>query len=114
VQGDTVRAYFADRKPPVSGARQAPRATRTVAGADSSRVLERIVATGAPASSTYRLREQVGDSVEISVNYLTAKKLDVTFQDGAVHRVAAEGAIRGLYLQPPSRAQANNGGRRLP
>jgi hypothetical protein len=69
-------------------------------------VLERIVAMGAPASSTYRMREQVGDSVELSVNYLTAKKLDVTFKDGAVQKVAAEGEIRGLYLQPPARAQA--------
>jgi lipopolysaccharide export system protein LptA len=112
VQGDTVRAYFADRKPPVQGARQAPRPARTVAGADSSRVLERIVANGAPAASTYRLREQKGDSVEISVNYLTAKKLDVTFRDGAVHKVSAQGEIRGLYLQPPSRAQANNAVRR--
>lgn len=106
VQGDTVRAFFAERKPPQPGARQAPRPARTIAGSDSSRVLERIVASGAPAASTYRLREQKGDSVEISVNYLTAKKLDVTFRDGAVHKVSAQGEIRGLYLQPPSRARA--------
>lgn len=107
VQGDTVRAYFVERKPVVADAR----AARPVAaaGSDSTRVLERITAVGTPASSTYRLREQVGDSVEISVNYLTAKKLDVTFRDGAVQRVSAEGDIRGLYLQPPSRAQATAG-----
>jgi lipopolysaccharide export system protein LptA len=92
VQGDTVLAYFGARK--------------DTATTDSSRVLERIVAMGSPASSTYRMREQVGDSVELSVNYLTAKKLDVTFKDGAVQKVAAEGEIRGLYLQPPARAQA--------
>ncbi len=92
VQGDTVLAYFAE----------APDTATT----DSVRVLERIVATGSPASSTYRLREQVGDSVELSVNYLTAKRLDVTFRDGAVHTVAAQGEIRGVYLQPPARAQA--------
>ena len=45
--------------------------------------------TGSPASSTYRLQEESGDTVEISVNYLTAKKLDVTFKEGAVHRVLA-------------------------
>jgi lipopolysaccharide export system protein LptA len=107
VQGDTVRAYFGERKPAPPGARQIPkRPARTAVGQDSTRVLERIAASGAPASSTYRLREQVGDSVEISVNYLTARKLDVTFRDGAVHKVSAEGEIRGLYLQPPSRAQA--------
>ena len=83
-------------------------------GADTTRVLERIVAMGSPASSTYRLREQVGDSVETSVNYLTAKKLDVRFKDGAVQKVAAEGEIRGLYLQPPGRAQATTGPARRP
>jgi hypothetical protein len=91
VQGDTIRAYFAE-------------APDTMA--DTTRVLERIVALGAPASSTYRLREQQGDRVEVSVNYLTAKMLDVTFKDGAVHKVLAEGEIRGIYLQPPARAQA--------
>jgi hypothetical protein len=106
VQGDTVRAYFAERKPAAPAERRPPAAA---AASDSTRVLERITALGTPASSTYRLREQVGDSVEISVNYLTAKKLDVTFQDGAVQRVSAEGEIRGLYLQPPSRAQATTG-----
>jgi lipopolysaccharide export system protein LptA len=95
VQGDTVLAYFTERSD-----------TTAKAAADSTRVLERIVAMGAPASSTYRMRELAGDSVMLSVNYLTAKKLDVTFKDGAVRKVAAEGEIRGLYLQPPQRAQA--------
>lgn len=112
VQGDTVRAFFTDRMPAARGAGAArPVAARA---ADSTRVLERIVAMGAPASSTYRLREQVGDSVEISVNYLTARKLDVVFKDGAVQKVTAEGAIRGLYLQPPTRAQATTGSARRP
>jgi hypothetical protein len=68
--------------------------------------LERILATGNPASSTYRLREQAGDTVEVSVNYITAKKLDVTFKGGEVSKVEAQGDIRGLYLQPAPRAQA--------
>jgi hypothetical protein len=112
VQGDTVRAFFTER-PPVAAA---PGQARPVAavGADSTRVLERIVAVGTPASSTYRLHEQVGDSVEVSVNYLTAKKLDVIFKDGAVQKVGAEGEIRGLYLQPPARAQATSGPARQP
>ncbi len=105
VQGDTVRAFFTDRTAPVGLTGAAP-AQPAAVGPDSTRVLERILAVGTPASSTYRLREQVGDSVEISVNYLTAKKLDVTFKEGAVQKVAAEGEIRGLYLQPPARAQA--------
>ena len=114
VQGDTVRAYFTQRTgapPPAGPPSQRPTATT---GADTTRVLERIIAVGSPASSTYRLREQAGDTVEISVNYLTATKLDVTFKEGAVDRVRAEGAIRGLYLQPPSRAQANGTTTRQP
>jgi hypothetical protein len=103
VQGDTVRAYFTERT--ASDSLPLPRPP-AAAGPDSTRVLERIVALGNPASSTYRMREQVGDSVELSVNYLTAKMLDVTFKEGAVHKVAAQGDIRGLYLQPPARAQA--------
>ncbi len=91
VQGDTIRAYFAE-------------APDTMA--DTTRVLERIVAHGDPASSTYRLREEAGDSIEISVNYITARMLDVKFKDGAVHVVLAEGDIRGMYLQPPARAEA--------
>jgi hypothetical protein len=94
VRGDTIRAFFGDRRSPA-------------AAADSARVLERVIATGNPASSTYRMREQVGNTVEISVNYITAKKLDVAFKEGEVDNVRAEGDIRGLYLQPPQRAQAN-------
>ena len=108
VQGDTVRAYFT-ASPPAGADTAARRRAVAVAASDSTRVLERILAIGTPASSTYRLREAAGDSVEISVNYLTAKKLDVTFKDGAVQRVSAEGEIRGLYLQPPARAQATAG-----
>ena len=97
VKGDTIRAFFGER----SGAGGAGSTS------DSTRVLERVIATGSPASSTYRMREEVGDTVEISVNYITAKKLDVTFKEGEVDLVKAEGDIRGLYLQPPQRAQAN-------
>jgi hypothetical protein len=110
VQGDTVRAFFTERAPVASGAARPVAAV----GADSTRVLERIMAVGTPASSTYRLHEQVGDDIEVSVNYLTAKKLDVTFKDGAVQKVGAEGEIRGLYLQPPARAQATSGPARRP
>ena len=93
VRGDTVQAFF----------------TRdtTTAASDTAQVLERILATGSPAASTYRLREEVGDSIEISVNYLTAKMIDVVFSNGEVEQVRAEGDIRGIYLQPPSRATAS-------
>lgn len=117
VRGDTVRAYFTSstnasaRAVAGAGAGNSRVAGQRVGGTagrgDTTQVLERILATGNPASSTYRLREQVGDSTQLSVNYITAKKLDVTFKEGAVDRVQAEGNIRGLYLQPPQRAETS-------
>lgn len=95
VRGDTVQAYFA--RDTTTGA----------ANADTTQVLERLVAKGSPAASTYRLREQVNDTTEISVNYLTAKMIDVVFKEGEVEQVRAEGDIRGIYLQPPTRTAAN-------
>jgi hypothetical protein len=83
VRGDTVEAHFAPTTP------------------DTARVLERIVASGQPASSTYRLREKKGDSTEVSVNYITAKRIDVTMKAGEVDLVKAAGDIRGMYLQRP-------------
>jgi hypothetical protein len=94
VRGDTVQAFFT-------------RDTTSVANADTAQVLERILAKGAPAASTYRLRENANDSTEISVNYLTAKLIDVVFKAGEVDHVHAQGDLRGIYLQPPSRATAN-------
>lgn len=105
VRGDTIRAWFTDRDSAAAAPAPGARPRQAVAS-DSTRVLERILANGNPASSTYRMREEKGDTVEISVNYITAKKLDVSFKQGAVAKVEAEGDIRGLYLQPVQRAQA--------
>ena len=82
VRGDTVQAFFGATEP------------------DTARALQRLVAVGNPASSTYKLREKVNDSTQISVNYLTARHIDVAFKEGAVDQVRAQGDIRGLYLQP--------------
>lgn len=95
VRGDTVQAFFTDTKP------------------DTARVLQRIVANGSPASSTYRLRQKVkdsqSDSTEMSVNYLTAHHIDVVMKNGAVDVVRAQGDIHGIYLQKPPKAQPAKG-----
>lgn len=107
VRGDTVQAYFTTDTVRATVTPRPAGGTGTVAAADTVRqVLERIIAKGSPASSTYRLREIVNDTAEISVNYLTAKSIDVRFSDGEVDRVNASGDIRGIYLQPPRRTQA--------
>lgn len=96
VRGDTVQAFFTTDTTKVANA-----------AADTVRqVLKRMVARGAPAASTYRMRETVNDTMQISVNYLTAKSIDVFFKKGEVERVKADGDIRGIYLQPPRRAEA--------
>lgn len=102
VRGDTVTAYFGEGRDTTSVAASSPAPARPAA-ADTARVLERIVAAGAPASSTYRLRETVNDTTQLSVNYITAKHLDVKLRNGDVEQVTAEGDIRGIYLQPPKR-----------
>jgi hypothetical protein len=43
----------------------------------------------------------VNDTTEVSVNYITARHIDVILRGGDVDRVRAEGNIRGMYLQPP-------------
>lgn len=107
VRGDTVQAYFTTDTVRVTPGARAGDAAPTGAVADTVRqVLERIIAKGSPASSTYRLREIVNDTAKISVNYLTAKSIDVQFSHGEVDRVNASGDIRGIYLQPPRRTQA--------
>jgi hypothetical protein len=93
VRGDTVQAYFTAAD------------TAATAARDTARVLSRLVAVGSPAASTYRQRQIVNDSTEISVNYLTARKIDVMFKAGEVDRVRAEGDIKGLYLQPPKKTE---------
>lgn len=94
VRGDTVRAFFVDAPPPATG-------TRPDSAAE--RVVERISAVGQPASSTYRLRDSKGDTTEVSVNYITARSLDVIMKAGVIDKVNASGDIRGVYLQPPRR-----------
>lgn len=94
VRGDTVQAFFETE-------------TGTGTAQRDSVVLKRLVAKGAPASSTYRMKERSADTGadETSVNYLTARSIDVLFVKGEVDRVKAEGDIKGVYLQVPARAQ---------
>jgi len=116
MRGDTVHAYFVAN----------PKAdTDTTA---DKRVLDRVVATGSPASSLYRKREEVAatpaaatgeaqDSVtagpppaaappppEYSIGYLLARRIEVTMADGEVQDVNASQDVRGIYLQPNSRS----------
>lgn len=104
MKGDTVQAFFAVN----------PRAA-TDSTVDE-RVLERVVTSGAPASSLYRKLERVTAPADAaadaelpgprySIGYLLARRIEVFMQDGEVADVKATDDVRGLYLQPRSGTQ---------
>lgn len=98
MRGDTVRAFFA-----------ANPAADTVADAEA-RVMERLVAAGTPAQSMYRMTDEDQPDATLSVNYLTALRIEVRFVDGVVSIVSAEGDTKGIYVQPASTARRTTGG----
>jgi hypothetical protein len=102
VRGDTVRAFFAD----------APD-TATVAPGDTARerVLERILALGAPARSANRMVNEDRPDDPAGISYLTASSIVVWLEGGQVDTVEAEGNVKGVYLQPPQAAPAVAEGR---
>jgi hypothetical protein len=113
MRGDTVHAYFSAN----------PKAeTDTTA---NSRVLDRVVSSGAPASSLYRRREipvptaadtaQTTPVAQYEIGYLLARRIEVIMVDGEVRDVNATEDVRGVYLQPrpatASQAARRNGQR---
>src|SRR5262245_11318293 len=99
LRGDTVIAYFIEAPDSVKAKR---------AKSDSTafdRVLDRLHAYGSaakPATALYRMRRQAAvDSAE--VGYITARRIEALFRDGAVSDVNASADVRGLYLQPQRR-----------
>lgn len=88
MRGDTVRATFI-QNPALADDPNA-----------SERVLDRLMAAGSPAVSVYRMRAEDATDEKLSINYLTANRIEVAFVNGAVSVVSAEGNARGMYLQP--------------
>jgi lipopolysaccharide export system protein LptA len=131
MRGDTVRAYFgpADGTPesgrgvaadtagvdPVAAdtaaAAVAPADARPATGAEPAgeRVMERLTASGSPARSVYRMRDENAPEAKLSINYLTASRIDVRFANGTVAVVSAEGDATGIYLQPGAPAPRRSG-----
>ena len=88
MRGDTLRAAFAPN----------PAAAQDTSAA--AQVLERIVAIGAPAQSMYRIRNEERPDALLSISYLNANRIEVSFQTGVAQVVSAEGDVKGVYLQP--------------
>jgi lipopolysaccharide export system protein LptA len=111
VLGDTINGYF---EAPETGA----------AGADTTIVLKRIVASGS-ARSLYRVENQqqqastpapVPDAaddaapetptIRQALNYLAGERIELTFNGGQVDNAQVEGLQRGIYLDPTTVAPA--------
>jgi len=129
VRGDTIRAYFADAAAVDSTGAAAgvavldaerpalvpdPVAAPPViagepvaAAADSTeRVLERIIALGAPARAANRMVNDDRPDDPAGISYITAQRITVEIRNGAVDTVEAEGDVKGVYLQPPENTRA--------
>ncbi|HUF50264.1 MAG TPA: hypothetical protein VMN60_05490 [Longimicrobiales bacterium] len=93
MRGDTVRAFFAAN----------PAAAADPNAAD--RIMERLLASGGPARSMYRMRDAQNPALELSINYLVAEAIEVTFENGAATLLRASGDAKGVYLQPEEAAR---------
>jgi lipopolysaccharide export system protein LptA len=114
VRGDTVVATFiaapVATDPAVAVALPAPDAPTSAAPGRTEQVLETLIVTGAdtPASSAYRIRDENEPSDSpLTVNYVVATQIVVTFADGAVRRVEAEGDVRGVHIRPTVQTAAD-------
>jgi hypothetical protein len=98
MRGDTVRALFAEGRPPAEE------------GATAERVLERLSATGDPAQTMHLTRDGNADATtRMSIAYLIGHFVEVTFEDGSVAVVSASEDVRGVYLQPEEAARRTSG-----
>lgn len=91
LRGDTITGRFATRQD--TGA-AAPDSAKTV--------LEHMTAIGGaePARSLYRMEANDARADEPAVNYMIAKRIDISFDQGDLKTVDAEGPVRGIYLEP--------------
>jgi lipopolysaccharide export system protein LptA len=109
MRGDTVRAFFGPAPTPQAvgpdvaapdPAAPDPVAVDPETPGSAERVMERLLASGAPALSVYRMRDEEDPEAKLSVNYLSAERIEVAFAGGTVSVVTADGNARGIYLQP--------------
>ena len=102
MRGDTVRAFFA------------PNPEKAKNPEASDRIMERLLASGTPAQSMYRMRDAENPSQRMSINYLVAAMIEVTFVEGAAELLRASGDAKGVYLQPEEAARRTRVGGTTP
>jgi hypothetical protein len=112
VLGDTITGFFARKdSAAVAAARTAARAAGDTATSPADEVeLERVVAKGA-ARSFYRVREEGQPAAERpGMNYLVAREIELTLEDGELDVADARGLQRGVYLDPTPVTPAGGAG----
>jgi hypothetical protein len=105
VRGDTIVATFITAPPADTAALPTTVAVAAEAGsaAQPEQVLESLTVSGGatPASSAYRSRdENEAPGGRLTVNYVIARHIVVSFVDGSVRRVEAEGDVSGVHIRP--------------
>jgi lipopolysaccharide export system protein LptA len=124
MRGDTIRAWFtgAGAAPAEAGAEavadaaEPPAAQPETPGAAAAptvqgeRVLERLyAAAGSPDVPAQTMHRMLPDDAQpgdmLSIAYLIARNVEVTFADGIVSVVTASEDVRGVYLQPGDAAR---------
>jgi lipopolysaccharide export system protein LptA len=98
MRGDTVRAFFVDN----------PAAAQDTAA--PARLMERLLAIGAPAQSMYRMRDEAAPEAKLSINYLVGTAIEVRFRAGEVAEVISPDAV-GVFLEPADAARRARGNR---
>ena len=110
IEGDTLRAFFTGGGPAQAEEPGDP-AAELESGADrGERVIERLVAVGAPAGSLFRQRAEnaePGDPWDIS--YLLAQRIVVRLANGEVTSVDAQGDVKGIQLTPGANGSGQGG-----
>ncbi|HEX2189642.1 MAG TPA: OstA-like protein [Longimicrobiaceae bacterium] len=96
VLGDTIVGYFVRKD---SAAAPRPVSADSLAPEDEVE-LERVVTTGS-ARAFYRVRDENDRVGEVpAMNYLVAREIELTMEDGAMEVAEARGLQRGVYLDP--------------
>lgn len=99
LRGDTIVGTFIRIGAGEAGAEDA-------AASDTARsALETLTATGS-ARSLYRMASTDSGADRPAVNYLTATRIGLTFVDGQVDNVDADGPVEGIHLEPIRAASA--------
>lgn len=102
IVGDTITGYFlATAVAPDSAAPPEELAAAPPAEADTTVVLERLVAVGS-ARSLYHVAPEEGSPPDAreGLNFLSAARIELSFADGRVQVANVSGLRRGMYLEP--------------